>query len=416
MARNSYWLFFIILSIAVLKFQQHRTGERFVAALSFHPQNERRMTETNSNNNDRNTITSSSSASNTKKYRMVAFDLDGTLLRPNHQISDDAVKYLRYLHEKGFLIVIATGRSPAAIAEVIQRLNFDFSSTSTSSSSPQQLSFFPVVSTNGAKGLRIYHELFTNANEEEDNAESKTEEDEDAAGTVPALDWENNPIVDGRMQVTEIFHEPVPLELTRKVLQLGKSMKCPTNYYLGHEIYAQIYDDEWNLAATQFYAKLTGTHFTYIDDDYHDVMQRGLPSKLLINCLPEHLEQTYAHIQSMLCDEEVTIIRGCPPNFVEILHHNVCKGNGLQLLCQHLKVPLEECIAFGDGDNDIEFVEMAGLGIAMKNGRATLKAVADGITEHTNNDDGAIRMLQQLEAEGRLRFPETPVQETNERD
>ena len=72
--------------------------------------------------------------------------------------------------------------------------------------------------------------------------------------------------------------------------------------------------------------------------------------------------------------------------------------------------------AFGDGDNDIEFVEMAGLGIAMKNGRATLKAVADGITEHTNNEDGAIRMLQQLEAEGRLRFPETPVQATNERD
>merc|ERR1719506_1462528 len=129
MARNSYWLFFIILSIAVLKFQQHRTGERFVAALSLHPQNERRMTETNSNNNDRNTITSSSSASNTKKYRLVAFDLDGTLLRPNHQISDDAVKYLRYLHEQGFLIVIATGRSPAAIAEVIQRLNFDFSTT-----------------------------------------------------------------------------------------------------------------------------------------------------------------------------------------------------------------------------------------------------------------------------------------------
>merc|ERR1719506_2796222 len=183
MARNSHWLFFIILSIAVLKFQQHRTGERFVSALSLHPQKERRMTETNNNNNnnnDRTTIMSSSSTSSTtQKYRLVAFDLDGTLLRPDHQISDDAVQYLRYLHQQGFLIVIATGRSPAAIAEVIQRLNFDFSATSTSSSSPQQLSFFPVVSTNGAKGLRIYHELFTNANEEDDNAESKTEEEDE---------------------------------------------------------------------------------------------------------------------------------------------------------------------------------------------------------------------------------------------
>ena len=60
--------------------------------------------------------------------------------------------------------------------------------------------------------------------------------------------------------------------------------------------------------------------------------------------------------------------------------------------------------AFGDGDNDIEFIEKAGLGIAMKNARETLKVVADEITEHTNVEDGAIRALQRLESEDKLLF------------
>jgi hydroxymethylpyrimidine pyrophosphatase-like HAD family hydrolase len=71
---------------------------------------------------------------------------------------------------------------------------------------------------------------------------------------------------------------------------------------------------------------------------------------------------------------------------VEILSPNVHKGHGLKQLCLEIGVPLEEVIAFGDGDNDIEFLELAGKGIAMKNARDTLKAVADEITEWTNDE------------------------------
>lgn len=48
---------------------------------------------------------------NRQKYRMVALDLDGTLLNSNHDISDATIEYLRRLHEKGFIVCIATGRS-----------------------------------------------------------------------------------------------------------------------------------------------------------------------------------------------------------------------------------------------------------------------------------------------------------------
>ena len=45
-----------------------------------------------------------------RKYRMVALDLDGTLLNSKHELSDVTVDYLRSLNERGFVVAIATGR------------------------------------------------------------------------------------------------------------------------------------------------------------------------------------------------------------------------------------------------------------------------------------------------------------------
>lgn len=53
----------------------------------------------------------------------------------------------------------------------------------------------------------------------------------------------------------------------------------------------------------------------------------------------------------------------------------------------------EEIIAIGDDNNDIEMIEKAGLGIAMKNGSEKVKKVADIITEVDNNENGVANVL-----------------------
>eukprot|EP00979_Chaetoceros_neogracilis_P017716 scaffold10267_cov270-Chaetoceros_neogracile.AAC.14 len=309
-----------------------------------------------------------------KKYRMVAFDLDGTLLGPDHKISDYSVQYLRSLHQKGLIISIATGRSPAAIAEVIRRLNLGFPS-------PHSLGF-PIVTTNGAKGIHVCHDTTLEVGEKKEG--------------------DGNPMIDGRMKVTELFHQPVPLDLARKTLKVAKDIGCVTNYYIGHDIYAQVLED-WHLEATKKYSNLTGVDFTYCKDDYQETMQRGLPSKLLVLCEPHTIDDTFQKVDEAL-GHEAKVIRGSPPFFVEVLNKNVNKGNGLQSLCESLGVDISECIAFGDGDNDIEFIVKAGLGVAMMNARDTVKEIGDAITDHSNHEDGAIRMLQRLESENKLIF------------
>lgn len=57
------------------------------------------------------------------------------------------------------------------------------------------------------------------------------------------------------------------------------------------------------------------------------------------------------------------------------------KGMSIKRLADSLSVPIEDTIAFGDGRNDIEMLEMVGLGIAMGNAVEEAKAVADYVTD-----------------------------------
>jgi len=102
------------------------------------------------------------------------------------------------------------------------------------------------------------------------------------------------------------------------------------------------------------------------------------------------------------------MIRGSPhPFFVEFLRPGCCKGTGLAKLCEAIGISLENVAAFGDGDNDKEMLQLAGLGVAVKNARDVTKASADIVLELTNDQDGVAEFIAKLAREGR--FEESPT-------
>ena len=56
----------------------------------------------------------------------------------------------------------------------------------------------------------------------------------------------------------------------------------------------------------------------------------------------------------------------------------------------------------GDGANDLEFLEQAGWGAAMKNGKTGAQEAADVTIPWDNDDHGVMKTLQELEAHGYL--------------
>ena len=80
---------------------------------------------------------------------------------------------------------------------------------------------------------------------------------------------------------------------------------------------------------------------------------------------------------------------------LEINGPGASKGEGILRLAQILGIKPEETMAFGDGENDLSMMEKAGIGIAMENGEESLKAKADYIAPG-NDDAGVGQMLEKL--------------------
>ena len=81
------------------------------------------------------------------------------------------------------------------------------------------------------------------------------------------------------------------------------------------------------------------------------------------------------------------------PILFEILPKCVNKATGLKALAEHLGIPREQIMAIGDENNDIEMIEYAGLGVAMGNAPDAIKALAD-VTTTSNEEDGVATAIK----------------------
>jgi Cof subfamily protein (haloacid dehalogenase superfamily) len=69
------------------------------------------------------------------------------------------------------------------------------------------------------------------------------------------------------------------------------------------------------------------------------------------------------------------------PYVLNVLHEDVSKSLAIMKTLDFFCLDKSEAIAFGDGENDIDMLELVGLGIAMGNGNEKLKTVADFVTK-----------------------------------
>ncbi|MEE6032559.1 Cof-type HAD-IIB family hydrolase [Avibacterium paragallinarum] len=74
------------------------------------------------------------------------------------------------------------------------------------------------------------------------------------------------------------------------------------------------------------------------------------------------------------------------PNSVDIFDAEGSKARGIAAIAHHLGFSMENVMAFGDGLNDIEMLSLVGVGVAMGNGHDTLKALANYVTDHLEED------------------------------
>ncbi len=83
------------------------------------------------------------------------------------------------------------------------------------------------------------------------------------------------------------------------------------------------------------------------------------------------------------------------PGMLEVLPNGASKGAGVQWLLDRLGVDSKRCMAIGDGENDVEMLDLCGFGVAVGNAGAAARAVAD-VVVGSNDDDGVAEAIEKF--------------------
>ena len=119
--------------------------------------------------------------------------------------------------------------------------------------------------------------------------------------------------------------------------------------------------------------------------------------KVVVMCLhPEQLEPAkkvledkYNFVMQEITDPAHRCING------ELINRKYDKGRGILRICEHLGVPVEDTIGFGDSMNDLEMIETVGTSVCMDNGAEALKKISDIVCPSVE-EDGMAKAFAQL--------------------
>lgn len=260
-------------------------------------------------------------------YKLIAIDMDGTLLTRDKRISEENIKALRRAHDEGVIIAICTGRLYAFVKAYIE-----------------QIGFRPFLL--GCNGAFI-------------------------------RDDRNN----------LIYRKTLEYDSSMYIVDVANKYNIYYQYFSDNIVFTSNFNskfqtyDEWNETVRDD-LKIKIVELKN-DDDLKSVFQKGV-LKFILN--DDDLNEIIKIRKDLSKDNNINVTSSLPNN-IEVIDKQVDKGNALKFLCNHLNIDKKNVIAIGDNENDLEMIRFAGLGVAMGNAMDLIKENADYITK-TNEDDG----------------------------
>lgn len=125
-------------------------------------------------------------------------------------------------------------------------------------------------------------------------------------------------------------------------------------------------------------------------DDFRNVVSK--PPKMIVICLEGRKKLEAFREEVKHFTDGKLYVTFSNDDLLEFASPLANKGEAVRFMCDYLGVPIENAVAAGDEENDLPMIEAAGVGCAMINGKENVKAKADYVTEHSN-DENAIKEI-----------------------
>ena len=278
-------------------------------------------------------------------YKMVAVDLDGTMLNSYGEVTENTKRVVKQTIEKGTEVVIASGRTIDSIKEIAK----DIGASKY------------IIAGNGAV---LY--------------DTKTEK--------------------------ILYENYIPLNKALEIIDICEQNSIYYNVYTNKSIIA----DSLRYNVLYYYKEnlkkddSKKTSITLVDNipNYIKEMKNEKIMKIIVCDITKSVFKSIIKMFTPLQDVDVLDISHMARKIIkhgstqipieyyytEISMKEVNKWNAIEYLINKLNIKKEEVITIGDNMNDKEMIEQAGLGIAMKNCVSRIKEIADFITDDNNNE------------------------------
>ena len=262
------------------------------------------------------------------KYKLFAFDLDGTLLDDKKKLSPANEKALGEMAARGAVIVFATGRLGSSMLHYV----------------PPSLDDVALLTLNGAE-VRMGKQYGSR----------------------------------------RVQYAPLSSSAADYLINYTRDRDFVCNYYINGGLYAV--RDDTTTPWIEFYFKQTGSRYRFVPS--LDRFRGRRPAKVIFVGAPPVIDKQERYFRKLWGDS-VYICRTWD-YYLEFLDVRANKGTGLAALARAYNIGWPEIVAFGDAPNDVPMLEKAGLGIAMANAPEEVKRLAVRVSRWTNNEDGVAK-------------------------
>lgn len=272
------------------------------------------------------------------KYKLIAMDMDGTLLNSQKQVTEYTKEVLRKAADRGVKLVVCTGRiftSAKSYARIIGTKA-------------------PIIASNGAY-IR-----------EKDREEV-------------------------------IYEKYINKEKLLKIIRLSREWGFYPHIYTTDTIYSEklihssLNYSKWNETVPED-EKIN----IKIVDSLEDIVNEKGEAFLKVVVMAqddeiERLQQLKNYIRENI---DVAVFSSYMNNF-EVMDKEVSKGRALEILAGYYNLSKDEIICFGDNENDKTMFEFAGFPVAMGNAEEELKKIAAYVTV-SNDEDGVAKAIEKI--------------------
>ncbi|PYX03021.1 MAG: HAD family phosphatase [Acidobacteria bacterium] len=264
--------------------------------------------------------------------RLLAIDIDGTLLNPQFQISDTDLAALRRAHSEDVEVILVTGRRHTFALPIAQQLGFDLW----------------LISSNGAVTRSLSGETF--------------------------------------------HRDLLPAATCRKLCSAMQDFRGNTVLTFDTEVKGAIvleHMQELNASIQRWLEK----NMQYID--FVIPIEKSLTADPVqaMFCGPiPRMQQALAALRTPGFENDITVLRTEYPirdlSIVDVLNQGCSKGHALKRWANHRGIPREQVMAIGDNYNDIEMLAYAGQPFIMGNASEELRG--NGWTVTLSNDQNGV--------------------------